>query len=46
MKSTGTSILTIYWEKLKKMSILYPKPILCNVLKELCAIRDNIISCD
>ena len=28
------------------MSILYPKPILCNVLKELCAIRDNIITCD
>ena len=26
----------------KKMSILYPKSILCNVLKELCAIRDNI----
>ena len=30
----------------KKMSILYPKPILCNVLKELCAIRDNITTCD
>ena len=29
-----------------KMSILYPKPILCNVLKELCAIRDNITTCD
>ena len=28
------------------MSILYPKPILCNVLKELCAIRDNITTCD
>ena len=28
------------------MSILYPKPILCNVLKELCAIRDNITICD
>ena len=30
----------------KKMSILYPKLILCNVLKELCAIRDNITTCD
>ena len=30
----------------KKMSILYPKPILCSVLKELCAIRDNIATCD
>ena len=30
----------------KKMSILYPKPILCSVLKELCAIRDNITTCD
>ena len=30
----------------KKMSILYPKPILCNVLKKLCAIRDNITLCD
>ena len=28
------------------MSILYPKPILCNVLKELCAKRDNITACD
>ena len=25
----------------KKLSILYPKSILCNVLIELCAIRDN-----
>ena len=24
----------------------FPKPILCNVLKELCAIRDNITTCD
>ena len=24
----------------------YPKPILCNVLKELCAIRDYITTCD
>ena len=30
----------------KKMSILYPKPIFCNVLKELCVIRDNITTCD
>ena len=30
----------------KKMSILYPKPILCNVLQELCAIGDNITTCD
>ena len=30
----------------KKMSILYPKSILCNVLMELCAIRDNITTCD
>ena len=29
-----------------KMSILYPKPILCNVLMELCAIRDNITTYD
>ena len=28
------------------MSILYPKPILCNVLMELCAIRDSITTCD
>ena len=28
------------------MSILNPKPILCNVLMELCAIRDNIATCD
>ena len=28
------------------MSILYPKPVLCNVLMELCAIRDNIATCD
>ena len=28
------------------MSILYLKLILCNVLKELCAIRDNITICD
>ena len=27
-------------------TILYPKPILCNVLMELCAIRDNITTCD
>ena len=39
-------ILTILWEKLGKMSTLYPKPILCNVLKVLCAIRDNITTCD
>ena len=30
----------------EKMSKLYPKPILCNVLIELCAIRDNITTCD
>ena len=30
----------------KKMSILYSKLILCNVLIELCAIRDNITTCD
>ena len=30
----------------KKMSLLYSKSILCNVLKELCAIRDNITTCD
>ena len=30
----------------KKMSILYPKSILCNVLLELCAIRDDITTCD
>ena len=30
----------------KKMSILYPNPILCNVLVELCAKRDNITTCD
>ena len=30
----------------KKMSILYPKPILCNVLMELFAIRDHITTCD
>ena len=30
----------------KKMSILYLKSILCNVLMELCAIRDNITTCD
>ena len=28
------------------MSTLYPKPILCNVLMELCAKRDNITTCD
>ena len=33
-EATGTLILTIYSEKLEKMSILYPKPILCNVLKD------------
>ena len=29
----------------KKMSVLNPKSILCNVLMELCAIRDNT-TCD
>ena len=28
------------------MSILYPKFNLCNVLIELCVIRDNITTCD
>ena len=32
--------------KVRKKSILYLNPILCNVLKELCAIRDNITTCD
>ena len=31
---------------LKKISVLYTKPILCNVLMELWAIRDNITTCD
>ena len=30
----------------KKMSILYPKPMLCNILLKFCAIRDNITTCD
>ena len=25
---------------------MYPRSILCNVLKELCAIHDNITTCD
>ena len=28
-----------------KSYVLYPQPILCNVLKELCAIRDNNSTC-
>ena len=28
------------------MSMLYLKPNLCDVLQELCAIRDNITTCD
>ena len=28
------------------MTIRYPKNILCDVLMELCAIRDNITTCD
>ena len=32
----------------KKIVLLHPQPILhvCDILKELCAIRDNISSCD
>ena len=30
----------------KKLSMLYPKSILCDVLMEFCAIRDNITTCD
>ena len=30
----------------KKIALLHPQPVLCDVLKELCAIRDNISLCD
>ena len=30
----------------KKIILLHPQPILCDILKELCAIRDNTFSCD
>ena len=29
-----------------KSYVLYPQPILCNVLRELCAIRNNNSTCD
>ena len=30
----------------KKITLLHPQPILCGVLMELCAIRDNTSLCD
>ena len=30
----------------KEIVLLHPQPILCDILKELCAIRDNTSSCD
>ena len=30
----------------KKITLLHPQPVLCGVLKELCAIRDNTSLCD
>ena len=30
----------------KKIALLHPQPVLCGVLKELCAIRDNTSLCD
>ena len=30
----------------KKIALLYPQPVLCGVLKELCAIRENTFLCD
>ena len=30
----------------KKITLLHPLPVLCGVLKELCAIRDNTSLCD
>ena len=30
----------------KKIILLHLHPILCDILKELCAIRDNTFSCD
>ena len=39
--------IDLFWGKVrKKISVLYTKPILCNVLMELWAIRDNITTCD
>ena len=32
--------------KVKKKVLLHPQPVLCNILKEICAIRDNTFSCD
>ena len=30
----------------KKIALLHPQPVLCGVLKELCAILDNTFLCD
>ena len=30
----------------KKIALLHPQPILCGILKELCAIRNNTSLCD
>ena len=30
----------------KKIALLHPQPVLCGVLKELCAIRDSTSLCD
>ena len=32
--------------KVKKKVLLHLQPVLCNILKEICAIRDNTSSCD
>ena len=49
MKRWKRDILEIHFDKPYTYDVYvstYPKSILCNVLMELCAIRNNITTCD
>ena len=41
-----TSLEYLLGKVKKKIALLHPQPVLCDVLKELCAIRDNTSLCD
>ena len=42
----NTSLDHLLGKVKKKIALLLPQPVLCGVLKELCAIRDNTSLCD
>ena len=42
----NTSLDYLLGKVKKKIALFHPQPVLCGVLKELCAIRDNTSLCD